>query len=1298
MIALALLPSGASARVVVSEVMWMGSDLSTADEWVELALAPGSSGSLISSGIGGWRLSAVDSAGQEKTLFTFPEGASVDSGQYLLLSNYAAAQSRLLHEPDFTTTALSLPNTKLLLRLYDASGSLVDTVDDGVGVPFAGENASGTGARRSMERIVLSASGSAKESWRSAETFLGWDEGALLFGTPGFPNGSGPHADLFAPSEATDLVAFTWSGTLTVRWVRSTALDLAVQRWSAEPDIFSGGLLLPASSTGFTIPVLLSGAMVLRLMSIDRAGNASSGVAIAVLPFVPDPPEEEPPGNSGTFVHPGVYITEVLGNPAGKDDDEWIELGNLGTGAVSIAGWVLNEGNSPGSFVIPRERTLSGAWPPKIASGFLLEPGEHVSFRKSVSGLPLGNEGETVSLSSGASIIDSWPYPEAAEQVSYGRSPDALMQLLHFCLPTEGAANSSEAPEISIGMQSGGTQGVKKLSLNLIAEIQTGSLASAHCSWDFGDAFTSESCNPPSHTLALPGLYAVRLSVRTVCGQEVFRELPVEVLAAEAGSKKVKKADDAPAAPGAVACRADAGADIIISEFLPDPYGEEAEGEWVELLNAGAEAASLCGWLLDDGQEGGKRYALDSESIAVGEYLVLPRSQTKIALNNEGDSVRLFAGSGALRAEVSFAGGEEGESMGLRGDGLYVWTPYPTPGEENRFRGAERRFPGDRVIVSAALPNPVGEDAAGEWIELANVSEAPVALQGWSLDNKEGGSEAYSLEGLFLAPAEIRRFSTQQTGIKLTNTEDVARLLDPDGYVASVLGWVEAVEGRIYRPPVLPGERVPARVVNVVDGDTIDIALTDIDRLDRVPDALRRRWLGIQSKESPSIRVRLLGIDTPETVHPSKPVEAFGLQASGFTKSLLMGKGVELQFDSELFDKYERLLAYVFLEDGTLAQAALLRHGLAYAYLRFPFARRDEFLAYEREAKEAKLGIWSDPAASQAATLLQAGVEEEVLLEELGLTLAVAPPSGLVASGTVVSFTPSFHAALFLSVDSGAFLPFSGSVVITRGVLLRAYAERGSGTGALRSETLEAAYVLVQERYAVEVEISEVYPSPVGTGAAIETQEWIELRNLTAHPVALAGWMLDDAEGAGSKPVLLPGSAVVPASGSLILTKEETGLVLNNDGDDVRLTSPDGTLLIEVTYPRVKKGAAYAMLGGFHWCLTDSPTPYEQNMCTSIVSLRKEKKPAKSAASSGLKSQKKPAVSAPPRRGGGYLWYRYRNVLHGAEQVEAGDYPETWQLLSHLQQAPGPQANPSHEVEVLLFVLALLPALRLISS
>lgn len=123
----------------------------------------------------------------------------------------------------------------------------------------------------------------------------------------------------------------------------------------------------------------------------------------------------------------------------------------------------------------------------------------------------------------------------------------------------------------------------------------------------------------------------------------------------------------------------------------------------------------------------------------------------------------------------------------------------------------------------------------------------------------------------------------------------------------------------------------------VIDGDTIVVKIAD--------------------KEE---RVRLIGVDTPETVHPNKPVEYFGKEASEFTKRMVEGKNVKLEYDWQKRDKYKRLLAYVYLEDGTFLNAEIIKQGYGFAYTRFPFKYLDEFRKYEREARESNKGLWAD--------------------------------------------------------------------------------------------------------------------------------------------------------------------------------------------------------------------------------------------------------------------------------------------------------------------------------------------------
>lgn len=105
-------------------------------------------------------------------------------------------------------------------------------------------------------------------------------------------------------------------------------------------------------------------------------------------------------------------------------------------------------------------------------------------------------------------------------------------------------------------------------------------------------------------------------------------------------------------------------------------------------------------------------------------------------------------------------------------------------------------------------------------------------------------------------------------------------------------------------------------------------------------------------------RVRLIGVDTPELHHPRKPVQYYAEEAYRFTQKIVEGKKVRLEYDWQRRDRYGRLLAYVYLPDGTFLNAELIRQGYGHAYTRYPFKYLDEFRRLEREARETGKGLW----------------------------------------------------------------------------------------------------------------------------------------------------------------------------------------------------------------------------------------------------------------------------------------------------------------------------------------------------
>ena len=129
---------------------------------------------------------------------------------------------------------------------------------------------------------------------------------------------------------------------------------------------------------------------------------------------------------------------------------------------------------------------------------------------------------------------------------------------------------------------------------------------------------------------------------------------------------------------------------------------------------------------------------------------------------------------------------------------------------------------------------------------------------------------------------------------------------------------------------------ISADVERVIDGDTIQVVVDGTRRI-----------------------VRLIGVDTPETKHPTKPVQYFGQEASAYTKAALEGKTVMLQKDrtGDTIDRYGRWLRYVLL-DGDNFNARLIRDGYAHAYRRFPFSKRAEFIRLEEKARQRGIGLW----------------------------------------------------------------------------------------------------------------------------------------------------------------------------------------------------------------------------------------------------------------------------------------------------------------------------------------------------
>lgn len=173
-------------------------------------------------------------------------------------------------------------------------------------------------------------------------------------------------------------------------------------------------------------------------------------------------------------------------------------------------------------------------------------------------------------------------------------------------------------------------------------------------------------------------------------------------------------------------------------------------------------------------------------------------------------------------------------------------------------------------------------------------------------------------------------------------------------------------------------------VIAVIDGDTIDVDLN-----------------------GKTERLRLIGLDTPETKDPRKPVQCFGKEASEQARKLLDGKQVRLEAEASQGerDKYDRLLRYVYLEDGTSYNKQIIFDGYAHEYTyNTPYKYQTEYKQAQKDAEAAQRGLWSPSTCS-------------------GNTVKVAEPAAPtqpVVTPTPTQPTDTYYANCTAARDAGA--------------------------------------------------------------------------------------------------------------------------------------------------------------------------------------------------------------------------------------------------------------------------------------
>lgn len=343
-----------------------------------------------------------------------------------------------------------------------------------------------------------------------------------------------------------------------------------------------------------------------------------------------------------------VVLNEVFYDADGADaEHEWVELYNAGDEAAEIGGWRIERAGA--AFAKAFVFPADTAIPP---GGFLVVGSASVPGADLVGDLGLQNGGSATDgvrlLDDDGGVVDVLLYDE----------PNAN------ALPDEtGSAGSSFAPDVAAG--------------HSLARVPDGADTNAS-GVDFHDSASPTPTGPNT---------------------------------AASGAPPPPPAAPSPTPTATTAATAASLVGVVVNEALPNPVGDDTTGEFIELLNTASAPADLGGAQLDDAEGGSRPYRIpDGTTLGPGAFRAFPRSEAKLALNNEGDSVRLLAPDGSVVHILTYPKvPREGASWARRSGTTAEWTATPTPGAANVFTplpGDEDEEDDDAPSAARATPSP----------------------------------------------------------------------------------------------------------------------------------------------------------------------------------------------------------------------------------------------------------------------------------------------------------------------------------------------------------------------------------------------------------------------------------------------------------------------------------------------------------------------------------------------------------------------------------------------------------------
>ncbi|MEQ1849673.1 MAG: lamin tail domain-containing protein [Candidatus Peribacteraceae bacterium] len=755
-----LLPVTLHAQVAFSELLWMGSDQSTADEWIELH-----NFSETEIDLTGWQIRYINSSGVD-TLMVSLQG-TIEAGDVFLISNFDEPDSRLAILPNIVTTSVSLPNANLLVRLLDEQGTLVDEADDGSDTPLAGTNT--PSLKASMERVDFLASGRAQSSWTTASRSINLDPESPVLATPGevFQSGgsSSSSSSCSDPLVATIDVQSgdtTGVGSTTIN-VQAVATVGSITGLACAFD-FGDGFLSSSCNPGphaYDEP----GSFLLTLRVHNRCGEELVDTLPITVTSVGSTSSSSP---SFTYDGASIILSSILPNPDGADTDaEMLVFHNLVDRSTVLTGWKLQvETTKTRTYTLAGSLGALGALqlfssestfslPNSEAEIRLIDPlgGVRSTFRyeKAEEGrryfpediLDIDVSGTVQAVLSGTQFVIE-ANPRVREKTGLDQIPAELLGVLEIQTDSDLSASFS----LSSSMWLRALVEKKRVTLELPEKDI----------WS-GDQFLRARVYADGNfALVEDGL--LKGYLRTDGTEHPFREHYEQL---EADAKKNKRGLWAYASASTSSSSSvttsqtlsrtvdpHAYQGLVFSEVFASPYPRSAQDEhtdqqlfyeWIEIANEGDSAFDLAGWTVEVGSR---------RSVLSGSFIIPPHGFFVLSdelmppLANGGAEISLVSPDASLVFKLGYPALKHGFSYAFFED-EYCVTAKPTQGVENE---CEVPTPVDRSASAKKAAVTRKENTLAGYASLVYADQAHA--ESFQLESRSA-PETFSLLGLLLA-------------------------------------------------------------------------------------------------------------------------------------------------------------------------------------------------------------------------------------------------------------------------------------------------------------------------------------------------------------------------------------------------------------------------------------------------------------------------------------------------------------------------------------------------------------------